>query len=120
MLIRVARGSFYLDEALYDRWLHGVTAIAVRWEAGRVLLVPLRQPGSGGRLLKLRNARGDRVVHASEFLRELGVDDDRQYDAAASWDERLAAIVLSHPVWGRVPGSEVDDAGRRPELGGSR
>jgi hypothetical protein len=71
--IRISRGSIYLDRDLYDACLSGVSAVATVVREGRVYLLPLRGPAAGGLLLKVRNARGDRVVHADEFLHTLGI-----------------------------------------------
>jgi hypothetical protein len=71
--IRISRGSIYLDRDLVDACLSGVTAVATVVREGRAYLLPLRGPAAGGLLLKVRNARGDRVVHADEFLNSLGI-----------------------------------------------
>ncbi|MFZ5559019.1 MAG: hypothetical protein ACOZDY_20270 [Pseudomonadota bacterium] len=65
---RVARGSIYLDRELCDLYLPGVSAVAILRREGRMFLVPLTGTAAGGLLLKVRNARGDRVVHAPETL----------------------------------------------------
>src|ERR1700735_1938944 len=71
--IRISRGSIYLDRDLYTSCWSGVCAVAAVVREGRVYLLPLRGPAAGGLLLKVRNARGDRVVHADEFLHTLGI-----------------------------------------------
>jgi hypothetical protein len=71
--IRISRGSIYLDRDLYDACLPGVSAVAAVVREGSAYLLPLRGPAAGGLLLKVRNARGDRVVHADEFLHTLGI-----------------------------------------------
>jgi hypothetical protein len=49
--------------------------VALLADAGQWWLLPLRA-GAGGLQVKLRNARGDRVVEAQEFFRQQGLEDD--------------------------------------------
>jgi hypothetical protein len=39
----------------------------------RIHLIPLLADGSGGHRPKIRNGRGDRVIHYSEFMQRLAV-----------------------------------------------
>jgi hypothetical protein len=48
---------------------------------------------SGGLLVKYLNARGDRVIHAPELLRELGVPDSAEFAVAARCDAEFGARV---------------------------
>lgn len=92
--VKIGRGSIYLPCDVCERWLNGVEHVALLARDADVLIVPLtRSPG--GLLLKLRNSRGDRVIHASEFLRGLGIPEDlseRCY--SVQWRSDLAALEI--------------------------
>ncbi len=58
--------------------------------------MPLIQRSAGGMLLKIRNAGGDRVLHAQEFLREQGVPQDFvEQRFAVRWVSERSARVMS-------------------------
>lgn len=93
--VGIARGNLYLSRELCDARLAGVAAVALLVREGRVMIVPLAGQSPGGLLLKQRNSRGDRVIHAQEFFRTQGIAEsfeDRRY--AARWDESVAALVV--------------------------
>lgn len=91
----IARGSFYLSRELCDAYFPGTVSVALIERAGAVLIVPLRADSAGGLLLKQRNARGDRVVHAQEFLREHGVAEQFEpRSLPARWDANSAALAI--------------------------
>lgn len=91
----IARGNLYLSRELCDARLAGVASVALLVRDGRVVIVPLAGQSPGGLLLKQRNARGDRVVHAQEFFRAQGIAesfDEHRY--AARWHAAVAALVV--------------------------
>lgn len=93
--MRIARGSFYLSQELCALYLPGLEAIAPLTRDGEVYLLPLLGTAAGGLLLKLRNARGDRVVHALEFLRTLGIDaDSPERIVRLRWISELGGLLL--------------------------
>ncbi len=93
--VQIARGSIYLDHDLCRRLLPNVSCVAALIRDGRVYLLPLRGPAAGGMLLKVRNARGDRVLHADEFLQTLGISADApERSICARWDSQAAGLVL--------------------------
>lgn len=93
--MRIARGSFYLDRELCDLYLPGTESIAALIRDGQVYLLPLLGTAAGGSLLKLRNARGDRVMHALEFLRGLNIDADApERRLPVRWISELGGLVL--------------------------
>lgn len=93
--VRIARGSIYLDRELCDLYLPGIESVAALSREGRVFLLPLRGTAAGGLLLKVRNARGDRVVHALEFLRTLGIDADTlEHRVPVRWASDVAGLLL--------------------------
>ena len=93
--VRIARGSFYLSAELCALYLPGIDSIAPLAREGAVYLLPLLGTAGGGLLLKLRNAHGDRVVHALEFLRTLGLDADTpELNVPVRWASGLGGLLL--------------------------
>lgn len=104
--LRIAGGSLYLDRSLCERYLRGVTSVAVLARDGQVLLLPLHGATAGGLLLKVRNARGDCVTHAPEFLRSLGIDEHAaERNVPVRWVTEMGGLVLEglQPVAASTP-----------------
>jgi len=105
--VRIARGNLYLDHALCERYFEGISSVAMLLRDGQVLMLPLRGPAAGGLLLKIRNIRGDRVVHADEFLRSLGIPPEAPECAVAiQWLPEAGGLLLDQ-VTSRVAGSTL-------------
>jgi len=67
------------------------------------MIVPLIRESAGGLLLKQRNARGDRVIHAQEFFRHYNLPEEAEPRALrAHWSRERAAVVVR--LAGRAPG----------------
>ena len=93
--VGVTAGNLHLSREACDRYLPGVESVALLDRDGRVLIVPLTRESGGGLLLKQRNARGDRVIHAQEFFRNHRYRENfAPRRVAMSWDETAAALVL--------------------------
>lgn len=102
--IAIARGNIYLSREVYDTYLPGVVSVALLARDGTVLIVPLIQQSAGGLLLKQRNARGDRVIHAQEFFRMMDLPEDfRWRTMPAYWSQEAAALVVSGLIGSSVP-----------------
>jgi hypothetical protein len=95
--VRVENGSLYLDADVYAEFFGGRDAVAVSARDGQIVLFPLSHASAGGSLAKVRNARGDRVIHARELLRGIDVDDSDSHELAARWDQELAALTFPRP-----------------------
>lgn len=94
--ILVAHGNLYLSREICDTYFRGVVAVALLLRGQDVLIVPLTPQSGGGILLKQKNARGDRVIHAQEFFRDKGLlEDFEPRTAAVSWSSESAALVVS-------------------------
>jgi hydrogenase maturation protease len=102
--VRITRGSFYLGAELYERYFHGAPSIAVTSVNGQIALMSLQEQAAGGLLAKVRNARGDRVVHAREFLLEQRVGESEEHELAAEWNADLMALVVPNPNQARSHG----------------
>jgi hypothetical protein len=91
----VSAGNLYLSRETCDAVLPQARAVALLLREGRVLIVPLQPDSAGGLLLKVRNAHGDRVIHAQEFFRQNGyVEDFVERRCPLSWDSALSALVV--------------------------
>jgi hypothetical protein len=117
--IRIQNGSFYLDAELFQTYFAGLDSLAVMRRDQRLLLVPLQRGSAGGSLAKIRNARGDRVIHAPEFLRSLGIGDFETHELAVQWDEELAALAMV-PPGGPAPSQPARTGGAIPAVGGHK
>jgi len=96
--VTIARGSVYLTRELCDRHLPGISNVALLQRDHALLVLPLQHTANGGLLLKQRNARGDRVLHAAEFLRAQGyADDAAPQTLPVYWDAAAAALVIAAP-----------------------
>jgi len=93
--VRILRGSIYIDRELYEQYMPDVSCVATVARDGRVYILPLRGPSPGGSLLKIRNARGDRVVHADEFLHTVGVSVEApERRVPVRWIPEMAGLLL--------------------------
>lgn len=91
----VSAGNVYLSREICDAALPRAGSVALLLRDGRMQILPLQPDSAGGLLLKVRNARGDRVIHAQEFFRQLGfVEDFVERRCRLSWDPALAALVV--------------------------
>lgn len=100
----LARGSLYLSRELCELYFPGIASVALLQREGGVYLLPLRGAAAGGALLKLRNARGDRVVHAPELLASLGIrESDPERHLAVRWEAEAAGL----RILGLAQGNEV-------------
>lgn len=94
--VSVARGNIYLAREIYDTYLAGALSVALLARAEQILIMPLTRESGGGLLLKMRNARGDRIVHAQEFFREQGLLENMQErKVSIHWNEESAALVIA-------------------------
>lgn len=100
--VRLENGSLYLDADVYAAFFGSRDSVAVLSRDEQIALFPLSPDGVGGSFAKIKNARGDRVIHARELLRGLDLDDSESHELIARWDPELAALVLPRPS-GRKP-----------------
>ena len=72
--IALREGRLHIAQAVYEELFSGCVAVALLAREDGWWLLPLRG-GAGGLQIKIRNARGDRVIESQEFFRSQGVDD---------------------------------------------
>jgi hypothetical protein len=75
--IELRDGRLHIAHDVYEELFDACIAVALLERDGGWWLLPLRG-GAGGLQLKIRNARGDRVVESQEFFRSQGLDDSAQ------------------------------------------
>lgn len=93
--IVVDRGNLIIPAETYTLYLSGKTAVALLNDSDGVFLIPLIEDSAGGLILKVRNSRGDRVVHAQEFFRFHRFDETaEQTEIAVNWDNQRGALRL--------------------------
>jgi hydrogenase maturation protease len=92
--IRIRGGNLYIDNELCKRFFTGIETIALLKRETGFLVMPVFNQASGGRLLKVRNSIGDRVVTATDFLQECGLTDEIERSYAANWDSGAAALFV--------------------------
>ncbi|MEO0423209.1 MAG: hypothetical protein AAF184_12780 [Pseudomonadota bacterium] len=87
-------GNIYLSAEVYSRYLAGLSAVALLERDGELVLLPVRQEGAGGSMIKVVNKRGDRVIPAREYLASCGIPEDARVLKRCRWDDELAALRL--------------------------
>jgi hydrogenase maturation protease len=93
--ISVAGGNLYLSQEICARYFAHVDAVALLARDDEVLILPLTRESAGGLLLKQRNARGDRVIHAQEFFRRHELPEQGESRTLPGcWSPAQAALVL--------------------------
>ncbi len=94
LLVRITRDHLYIDASSYDRHLAPVGSVALLRENDDLLILPVLGRDAGGFYVKQINARGDRAVHAADFLRINGIDETLELRVAAAWDARIAGYSI--------------------------
>lgn len=72
-VVRIGDGRIVLPRATYELYLAGASSAALIERDGQAYVLPLSGPVAGGLLLKQRNAAGDRVMLATDFLDARGL-----------------------------------------------
>lgn len=94
--ISIARGNIYLPREVCDAYFRNIENVALLPHEAGFLIIPLMQDAAGGSLLKVKNLRGDRVVHAQEFWRQIGYSE--QFEESiypVRWEPNRAALLVS-------------------------
>ena len=94
--ISIARGNIYLPLEVCDVYFQGIENVALLAHEAGLLIIPLMQNAAGGSLLKVKNLRGDRVVHAQEFWRQHGYNEEfEERIFPVRWESKRAALLVS-------------------------
>ncbi|MFM7505604.1 MAG: hypothetical protein ACKO3M_03395 [Rubrivivax sp.] len=93
--VRVGDGRVLIDRNTCALYLADAPAAALVERDGQVYLVPLSGPVAGGMLLKQRNAAGDRVLLATDFLAERGLGRfSAERDYAVRWVAEAGGLLI--------------------------
>jgi hypothetical protein len=94
LLVRITRDHLYIEATSYERHLAPVGSVALLRENDDLLILPVLGRAAGGFYVKQINARGDRAVHAADFLRLNGIDETIEFSVAAAWNEGIAGYAI--------------------------
>ncbi|MBS2007568.1 MAG: hypothetical protein JST01_11035 [Cyanobacteria bacterium SZAS TMP-1] len=93
-VVSIKNGNLYVGHELYQKFFAGIETIALLKRDTGFLVMPVFSQASGGRLLKMRNSAGDRVVTATDFLQDFNLDEQAEKNFAARWDGSAAALFV--------------------------
>ena len=93
--VDVKRGSIYISAEVYDVYFKGLEAVIVLIRDGQLMILPVRQMAAGGCLLKMRNAKGDRVATAPDVFDAHGLQDFSAKALEATWSSEDGALVAA-------------------------
>ena len=93
-VISLRDARLYLPAEICRAFFAGVGGVVLVRDGDDLCILPVRQAAGGGFLLKQRNAAGDCVVEALEFLRREGLEELRRSSSRAEWDDRNGALRL--------------------------
>ncbi len=94
MQIIFRNGNLYLDSGLYEAYFKSINSVVLLKKESLFLLMPVQQAG-GGLLLKIKNAKGDRIVHAIEFFQQHNIKIEEERMLNVEWNSKLAALTFS-------------------------
>ena len=88
--LNIQSGSIYLMAEDYQAYFKGHEAVIVLIRDQALHIMPVQQMTAGGYLLKMRNAKGDRVVAAPDVF-EHGLAEWTATNLEATWSSDLGA-----------------------------
>ena len=94
MQIGLRQRRVYIAREVYEAYFGGCSSVILLRKDKDLLVLPVRYAASGGYVLKIRNAAGDRAVDAGDFFRDHGLDDGAEWEGAFSWCETLGGLRL--------------------------
>lgn len=95
--VSIRNGSIYISAHDYAAYFGGVTTAIVLIRDQRLQILPVQQVTAGGYLLKIRNAKGDRVLAAPDVFAHQGLSHWHAEGLPARWSHELAALVCEVP-----------------------
>ena len=95
--ISISRGSIYIPSEVYDTYINGIEAIIALIRDGKLFVLPVQHVSAGGCLLKIRNARGDRVAAAQDVFAANELSDAVWSNLDVHWDSSQMALVCELP-----------------------
>jgi len=95
--ISISNGSIYLAATDYGKYFQGIETVIVLIDGGYLQILPVKQMASGGYLLKIRNAQGDRVITSPDVFQNDGRLDWSSGDIIGKWSSDRGALVCELP-----------------------
>ncbi len=92
--IGLRQRRLYIARQVYEAFFDGSSTVILLRKEKDLLVLPVRYAASGGYVLKIRNAAGDRAVDAGDFFRDRGLDDGAEWEGAFSWCETSGGLRL--------------------------
>jgi len=92
--LMLRRGRLYLPAELYERYFAGLESVVLIRRDDDLVVLPVRHAGAGGYLLKRRDAAGERVTDAVDFLRAQGIDEEAERTFGVVWDSAVAGLLI--------------------------
>ena len=68
--ITLKNGNLYIESDVYETYLNSADSVVLIHKESKYYLMPVQQM-AGGLLMKIINAKGDRVINAIEFIKYL-------------------------------------------------
>ncbi|SFO35743.1 hypothetical protein SAMN04487859_13117 [Roseovarius lutimaris] len=90
--ISIRDGKIYLPHALVDTYFRNIDAVIVLIQQGELMVMPVHQATSGGSLLKVRNAAGDRVVQARDVFQDQDMLGYKVGNLPVMWQSEKGAL----------------------------
>lgn len=87
-------GRLYIAKEAADRHFANIGTVILLRQDQDLLILPVRHAASGGYVLKIRNAAGDRVVNSADFFRDNGLSDKMQWRGQTAWCATQQALRL--------------------------
>ena len=91
-VILIRDGAIYLPHALVDTYFRNIDAVIVLIRQGELMVMPVHQATSGGSLLKIRNAAGDRVVQARDVFQDQDMLGYKVENLPVIWKTDMGAL----------------------------
>ena len=94
LTLRLHRNHLYVEAALFDAHFPHVQSIGLLRKGSDLLILPLTASEAGGFYVKQVNARGDRAIHAADFFRRNGIDENHEYELTAWPQPSMAGFII--------------------------
>jgi hypothetical protein len=90
--VAIRQRRIYVPHKAYGAHFAGCGGVILLKDGVDLLMLPVQHAASGGYVLKIRNAAGDRVVDAGDLFRDHGREDSWGWQGASQWDENAAGL----------------------------
>lgn len=95
--VHVRHGNLYLEASLYKKYFPDLQSAILMKKDTTLFILPVINANAGGLLMKIRNAQGDRVIHAQEFFRDNAIDESLDQLVPVFWDRNSSGLAVQLP-----------------------